>query len=44
MFGKVKGRFLSREIGEKWRKHRADPIYRNSSFLIDREVSRSVEN
>ena len=37
----MKRQVLSRETEEKCR---ADPIYRNLSFLMDREVSRAVEN
>ena len=40
LIGKRKRRFLSKEIEEKWRKHRADPLYRKPSFSMDREVSR----
>ena len=37
----MKRQVLSRETEEKCH---ADPIYRNLSFLMDREVSRAVEN
>ena len=39
-FGEVKRQKQSREIGEKWRKKRANPLYRNPSFSMDQEVSR----
>ena len=41
-FGEVRRHKLLREIREKWRKKKADPIYRNPSFSMDREVSRII--
>ena len=40
VFGKVRSLKGSREIKKKLEKCRTDLIYRNSSFSMDREVSR----
>ena len=44
VFGRKIREFLSRKIGEKWKKNRSDSIYRQKHSSMDWQVSRGVEN